>query len=245
MSEIQVSALVSTYNSERYIKDCIEDLLSQSIIDKIEIIVVNSGSEQNESRVVRQYQKKYEHIHLIETPRESVYSSWNRAIRSSTGKYLSNCNVDDRHDKKFFELITKILNENPDKVLCYTDYESYKEKKNGRVRLGLRSRGLYSRERLLQGNFIGAQPVWRRSVHDEWGFFNEKFIVAGDYEFWLRISQKYDFRYLNKPLGVYLFRKDSLERKDGRKLCLKETKFIKSVYQQAFKENTIIKSMLG
>ena len=39
-----VSAIVSTYNSEKFIRGCLEDLENQTIADKLEIIVVNSGS---------------------------------------------------------------------------------------------------------------------------------------------------------------------------------------------------------
>jgi len=34
----------------------------------------------------------------------------------------------------------------------------------------------------------GPQPLWRRSIHERHGWFDESFKVAGDYEFWLRIA---------------------------------------------------------
>ena len=53
-----VSAIVSTYNSERFIRGCLEDLENQTIADRLEIVVVNSGSEQNEDRIIKEFQKK-------------------------------------------------------------------------------------------------------------------------------------------------------------------------------------------
>jgi len=229
---MKVSAIVSTYNSQKYIAGCLEDLLSQSIAGEIEIIVVNSGSKQNESEIVRGYQRRFSNILLIETKRETIYSSWNRGIKVASGEYVSNANTDDRHDSKFFELLTQELDKDRTKILCYADFETLIEQEGKRaVKEAGRSRGEYSRSRLLKTCFIGPQPVWRKAVHDEFGYFNEKFVVAGDYEFWLRISQKYDFCYLKEVLGQYLFRKDSLERKDGRKLCIKETEVIQKKYR--------------
>lgn len=228
-----VSAIISTYNSQRYIQECIEDLLSQSIANEIEIIVVNSGSQQNESGIVRGYQKKFNNIILIETKRETIYSAWNRGLAVASGEYVSNANTDDKHDERFFELVTQELDKNKDKVLCYTDFELFIQQKGYIERRGTSIRKDYSRSRLLRINFVGPQPVWRRSIHEEFGYFDENYVVAGDYEFWLRISQKYDFLYLNKLLGKYLFRRDSLERKDGRILCGSETKTIQSIYRSA------------
>jgi len=228
---MKVSAIVSTYNSERYIAGCLEDLLSQSIVNEIEIIVINSGSKQNESEIVRRYQKRFSNVILIETKRETVYSSWNRGIKVASGEYISNANTDDRHDSRFFELLTQELDKNRDKILCYADFEMFTERGEQLVKRGVQIRGDFSRERLLQSCFIGPQPVWRKAVHDEFGYFDETLVVAGDYEFWLRISQKYDFCYLNKLLGTYLFRMDSLERRDGRVACTNETVFVQNKYR--------------
>jgi len=58
-SKYLVTAIVSTYNAERFIVGCLDDLEQQTIADKLEIIVVNSGSQENEEAIVREYQQKY------------------------------------------------------------------------------------------------------------------------------------------------------------------------------------------
>ena len=62
-----VSAIVSTYNAERFIRGCLEDLENQTIADQIEIIVVDSGSQQDEEAVIREFQEKYSNIKYIKT----------------------------------------------------------------------------------------------------------------------------------------------------------------------------------
>ena len=105
-----VSAIVSTYNSERYLRGCLEDLEAQTISDRVEIIVVNSGSEQNEESIVKEFQEKYANIRYIKTEnREGVYAARNRGIREATGKYITNANTDDRHRKDAFKVMTTIL----------------------------------------------------------------------------------------------------------------------------------------
>ena len=74
-----VSALVSTYGSERFIRGCLADLEAQTIADRVEIIVVDSCSPQNERAVVEEFQPQYDNIKYIRTERrETVYHAWNR-----------------------------------------------------------------------------------------------------------------------------------------------------------------------
>lgn len=54
MSEPIVSVIVSTYNSERFIRQRLENLIGQTIFYKTEIVVVNSGSRENEERIVHE-----------------------------------------------------------------------------------------------------------------------------------------------------------------------------------------------
>src|SRR3990167_2240646 len=88
-----VSAIVSVYNCERFIRGCLEDLEQQTIADKLEIVVVNSGSRQNEEPIIKEFQAKYDNIVYIKTEeRETIYQAWNRGIKASSGKYITNAN---------------------------------------------------------------------------------------------------------------------------------------------------------
>ena len=66
-NEYMVSAIVSVYKAEKYIRGCLENLENQTITEKIEIIVVNSGSDENEEEIVKEFQKKNKNIKYIKT----------------------------------------------------------------------------------------------------------------------------------------------------------------------------------
>ena len=53
--------------------------------------------------------------------------------------------------------------------------------------------------------------MWRREVHDEHGYFDAKFISAGDYEFWLRLARTRKFLHVKETLGLYLESPASVE----------------------------------
>lgn len=239
-----VSAIVSTYNSERYLGGCLEDLEAQTISDQLEIIVVNSGSEQNEESIVKAFQEKYANIKYIKTERrESVYAAWNRGIRASSGKYITNANTDDRHRNDAFEVMLTILETLPEVALVYADLkitETANETFDRCTPVGNFTWLNWSRKDLLnQDCFIGPQPMWRRAVHEEYGFFDESLVVAGDYEFWLRISQTNAFLHIPVCLGLYLRSLDSIEHANLQILKEEKEKII-AMYKNAFESGTII-----
>ena len=215
-----VSAIVSAYNSEKFIRGCLDDLENQTIADKLEIIVVNSGSQQNEESVVREYQQKYNNIVYLKTEqREGIYSAWNRAVKIARGQFITNANTDDRHSKDALEIMADTLLKNPDVALVYGD-QICTDTPNGTFEnhhpVEMARRADYSRERLLFGCCVGSQPMWRKSLHNELGYFDETLTCAADWDFWLRISSKYKLKHIPEFLGLYYHNPDGIEH--GRKI---------------------------
>ena len=123
-NKVKVPAIVSTYNSEKYIRGCLDDLINQTLYKKgeLEIVVVVSGSKENEAEIVQEYQSKFANIILITTEeRETIYKAWNRGIKASIGKYVTNANTDDRHKYDALEILSEELIKNNDIALAYAD----------------------------------------------------------------------------------------------------------------------------
>jgi glycosyltransferase involved in cell wall biosynthesis len=202
-----VSAIVSTYNSEEFMPGCLEDLCSQTIADVMEIIVIDSASPQKERTIVADFQRQYNNIKYIRTDhRETVYQAWNRGIKEASGSYITNANTDDRHRKDAFEIMAHTLDLHPDVALVYADQlytsvanETFASTSSHKRRVWKE----YSYQALRGHCLVGPQPMWRRSVHDRHGYFDESYASAGDWEFWLRIARSEKFMKINKVLGLY------------------------------------------
>jgi hypothetical protein len=67
--------------------------------------------------------------------------------------------------------------------------------------------------------------MWRKDLHERYGYFDESFESAGDWDFWLRISRRERFLHLNEVLGLYLKSPQSIEHRD-QKLSLAEFRII-------------------
>ncbi len=55
--------------------------------------------------------------------------------------------------------------------------------------------------------------MWRKSLHDEIGYFDVKYKTAADYEFWLRAARKYEFIHIKEFLGLYWLNENTVSRK--------------------------------
>jgi|GEM_PF-642571 glycosyltransferase involved in cell wall biosynthesis len=213
--EVLVTAIVSTYNSEKYIAGCLQNLMSQTIADRLEVIVVDSGSQQNERGVVERYQKEYPNIRYLRTDtRETIYAAWNRAIAVARGRYLSNANTDDRHRTDAYERMVAELEMDPDVSLVYADSAVTRLPNAGFGRApieGVFRWPDFDARHLFAVCYIGPQPMWRRSVHEKYGDFDAQMTVAGDYDFWLRMATAETFRHIPEVLGLYLLSSGSLE----------------------------------
>ena len=244
---VRVSAIVSSFNSARFIDGCLADLMAQTIAGRVEIIVIDSASEEGERGIVHRWQEQHVNIRYIRTEqRESVYAAWNRAIRMATGDYITNSNTDDRHRPDAFERMSRVLDIRPGVALVYADVVET-ETENESLDRCTPTRVLrwhdWNRDTLLtQGCFIGPQPMWRRSVHAEYGFFDESLVSSGDFEFWLRISQTHSFHHIREPLGLYLARPDSVEHRHRDLKNLEDARIL-AAYRRAAAAGKVIRSL--
>jgi GT2 family glycosyltransferase len=208
-SHYKVSAIVSTYANERFIEGCLEDLCRQTIGLQLEIIVIDSCSPENEGAIVRRFQEKYSNIVYLRTEeRETLYAAWNRAIKISQGQYIINANTDDRLRIDAYEVMANVLELHQDIALVYADYlitGTENESFERHTRIGSCLRPEYSHSIMMHGCHMGPQPMWRKSVHDQVGWFDDSLKSAGDYEFWCRIAAaKLSMYHISDFLGLYL-----------------------------------------
>jgi len=234
-AHFRVSAIVSTYNSERFISGCLTDLVRQTLYQQgeLEVIVINSGSEQCESAIVEDYQRRYRNIqHIRVEARETIYAAWNRGVAAARGQFITNANADDRHRADALERMAQVLDSRPDVALVYADC-AITEKENETFESALPVAHFrwpdFDRRLLFEVCYVGPQPMWRRELHGRYGYFDPEFRSAGDYEFWLRIVGQETFLHIQDVLGLYLLSPTGVERGDNN-LSFRESETARDRY---------------
>lgn len=213
----KISAIVSTYNSEKFIHLCLLDLVEQTLYKKgeLEIIVIDSASEQNEQSIVQKFQTKYPNIvYECTSDRETLYAAWNKAIKMSRGAYITNANTDDRHRPDALEVMANYLDAHVETSLVYADQLITATANDTWVTTQATQRWNwpeFNYSELEQRCIIGSQPMWRKSLHEQYGYFRSEFTSAGDYDFWLRIGKAENIVRLPEIIGLYYDNPQGLE----------------------------------
>lgn len=90
----KVSVIVPAYNSQQFIAETLDSLLSQTLKD-IEIIVVNDGSTDSTKEIAERYKKENENVSVYTIENNGVSNARNFGLSKAEGKYVVFCDADD------------------------------------------------------------------------------------------------------------------------------------------------------
>lgn len=203
----RVSIVVSAFNSENCLRKCLQQLLDQSAINLCEVLIIDSGSEQNEGAVCREFSKFLPNLIYERTARETLYAAWNRGLSKARGEYFVNVNTDDALSPDALECFSDTMDRHPNAALAYADcvwppvpnaqfpwFDSWKTV----------SYEPYRAETTLFYCFTACTQFWRTSALKRLVGFDPEFKAAGDYEILCRmISQGMKALHIPRSLSAF------------------------------------------
>ncbi len=113
----KISIIIPVYNTEQYLKRCLESVCSQTLKD-IEIICVNDSSSDNSLALLKEFEKRDNRIKIINLDKnEGASVARNSGLEIARGEYLGFVDSDDTVDLDFYEkLYSKAKSKNADVV---------------------------------------------------------------------------------------------------------------------------------
>ena len=93
-----LSIVIPVYKVEPYIDKCLSSLVleNSSLMDRLEVILVNDGTPDNSAEMSREYAKRYPNtFRQIDKENGGHGSAWNVGLKEATGKYLRFLDSDD------------------------------------------------------------------------------------------------------------------------------------------------------
>ena len=206
----EISIISTFHDGEEFLSGFLQNIVEQTVFDKCELILIDSVSKNREKEIVKEYVNRYDNIFyyriedlLHPTP------CLNLAIQKSTGKYITFGLIDDRKKKNCLEtLLNGIQEHNVDLVygnVAQTSTKNQKFEENDLKTLFEHSKYDFSKENMVKC-LPGPMPLWKRSIHEKCGFFDEnKLNYADDWDMWLRsVSHGCKFKKIDDIVGIYL-----------------------------------------
>mgnify|MGYP001175639148 FL=1 len=195
----KVSVIVPTYNRPEMLKRALKSVAEQTY-QNIEIIVINDGGV-DVSDVVNQFENV---VYISKQENKGLPAARNTGIRLATGKYITYLDDDDIIYPHSVETMVNALDNNPEK-LVYTRWHKWinEEIKAESVNQ------LYTKNRLLRHNIAPVHCIMHHKDLLDDRMFDESLPNHEDYDLWLWLSDKTDFRQINVITGAYSIRQGS------------------------------------
>ena len=105
--DLPISVIVPVYNTEKYLQECVDSIIAQTIFECIEIILVDDGSVDNSPGICENYASRYKNIAIIHQNNAGVSAARNAGIEKASGRYIAFVDSDDYVFPEMYEKLYK------------------------------------------------------------------------------------------------------------------------------------------
>ncbi|MBR4532297.1 glycosyltransferase family 2 protein [bacterium] len=120
MSEPKISIIIPVYNVEKYLAECLDSCINQTLKD-IEIICVDDASPDNSIKILEEYQQKDSRIKILRhETNKNLGAARNTGLANATGEYVWFVDSDDYIDTKACQILYDAIKEFDVDMLCFS-----------------------------------------------------------------------------------------------------------------------------
>jgi|CXWL01.1.fsa_nt_gi glycosyltransferase involved in cell wall biosynthesis len=246
----QVTFVTSLFRGGSYLKGYLENVLAAAIQADGEVIIIDVNPDNHDQQVITQFIdanpdacERFEYLHLDHDP--GLYACWQLAISKARADLITNANIDDRRSPFHTARLVNLLTQNPHisgacgSISCIRSHGEAGWFSLDANELWFYGEGtkeidfedLYrfdEKGEVLSRNVMHCMPVWRKSLHERYGAFDEEvYGTSADWAFWLKCAKAGErFMLDENAFGRYFLNPDSHNRRNDS-LGLKEQRIIK------------------
>ena len=181
MDKIIVSIIVPAYNYGNYIGECLDSVLAQTI-KEWECIVIDNGSSDNPTDVVKSFAKKDSRIKYHYTDQKGVSLARNYAVSISLGKYILPLDADDKIADSYIQKAVNVMECNPDISLVYCDAILFGSVNKKWILPD------FNYKNLLIENSIFCSSIYKKSDFEIVNGYNTNMVEGfEDWDFWIKL----------------------------------------------------------
>lgn len=188
----KISVIIPIYNSEKYLKKCVDSVLDQTY-KNLEVILIDDGSTDSSGELCDYYAKVDNRVKVIHKKNERIGAARNTGIENATGELITFIDSDDYLDSKAYEKAIEIF-KNTDADLVQWDLTFLEEEGCKDV---IANRNYFENTKLILSNEEALKKMF------EWHNMDKRFnnIWTATHCIWTKMCKRELFRELRFPVG--------------------------------------------
>ena len=211
---MKISSITSLYKSKKFLSNFVDQFYNQTFFNETEIIIIDCNSDDEDYKAIEGLCAEPNVTYYRVDKDPGIYGAWNMAIKKATTPYITNSNTDDVKAPWYFETMYNYMEQHPEADVVYGPvgkssreatpfYEDFCKELWQTLECNLST--------MLVDNSPHCMPTWKRKLHEEVGYFNERYATKSDFEFWIKCLRKgKKINKINLVMGNYLFNQESL-----------------------------------
>jgi len=194
------SIIIPTFNRKPLLKIAVDSAFNQTFTD-FEIIVIDDGSSDDTSEMIRSYEDK--RLTFLTQSNHGVAHARNRGLEKASGKFIAFLDSDDRWTKEKLEKTAEYIAQFPSIGIFHTEETWYRRGKFLSHKEKHKKPSGYVYKKALPLCCISiSTAVIKKEVFEDVGTFDESLEACEDYDFWLRAASQYEVKLIPEELTL-------------------------------------------
>jgi len=209
----KVSVIMPVYNQEKFLKESIDSILNQTFKD-FELIIINDGSTDQTSKILKQYVRKDLRIKIFFQKNQGCTKSLNYGIRQARGKYIARQDADDISLSKRLEKQVEFLERNKNIGLLGCFAQVIDEQGNKKQKI----LGQYTIDKDLKrysfwsNRFCHSTIMIIKELLHKINGYDDYFVYSQDTDLYFRLMPYTQFANLKEVFLLYREHEDSVSK---------------------------------
>lgn len=232
-----ITVITPVFNGELYIRQCIENFLSQNC-PYAEHLIMDGASKDNTVAILQEYASQHPQVRYVSEKDSGQSNAMNKGIKEARGRIISFLNVDDKYEPGVLNRVVDVFKSLPEPSFVCANLNIWNA--DGSFK-HLNKPSKVTPVSLLSN--LGEWPYnpsayfYHKSLHESIGYYDEDEHFAMDYDFIIRVTLKIPLTYIDEIWGNFYMVQDSKtlseEQKNNRQLYHRSKKIRKKYLKAA------------
>lgn len=219
-----ISVILPTYNRANWLIESVESIMAQDYKDW-ELIIVDDCSTDNTGEIVKKLIGKDSRIRYIRNDsNKKLPASLNVGMRHAKGEYITWTSDDNTYKSNAFSVMLKVMEGCSAEIgLVFAEFDHIDKngKKVGTYKIPNNLNKIYWE------NIVGCAFLYKRSVIDKIGWYDENKFLIEDYDYWLRIADCFEIKPIRKSIYNSRIHDNSLSTTRAKEVLQLKHKILK------------------